>query len=400
MIEIDGLPAEMLIRIFHCLPPRDRKKIVLVSKIWRDIGEDPTLWNWCRVVVRQKGDINSFSIRRLQQIQEICLNTGGNWEAGDWETIFEVVVRLPMLKKLDFLGDNYLSTVGPELFGSVVTRIEDVNLINSKLTNDQKRALFTAMDLDSQMKKLNLNGNNLYSLEPELFARVVTRLESANLGGTNLTNEQKLALFMEMSLNSQMKKLDLACNNLSDVDSELFARVVTRLEDLNLCFTNITNQQKVALFTKISKNTQLKKLNLACNNLSSVHPELFAWVVTRLEDFNLCFTNITNDQSQSLFTAILQNSQLKKLNLSSNDLSSIDPTVLATAVARLEDLDLRFTNLSPEQLTCILAHVQEDTNIKKLFLRGNKTANIEVGVVKNAREKLGDGLDLNSFFGY
>ena len=51
------------------------------------------------------------------------------------------------------------------------------------------------------------------------------------------------------------------------------------------------------------------------------------------------------------------------LNLDENDLSSVEPIVLATAVVMLENVELDGTKLNTEQLSCILTHVQEDINL-------------------------------------
>jgi len=394
-MEINALPAEMLIKVFSFVPVRDRKNVVLVSKRWREVGEDPSLWTWCRIRVYSKDDIHNLSMRRLKHIQEIQIsaNITNNYNTfGNWKAILLAVNKLHRLKKLDFSYNN-LSSVEPELLARVVNKMEDVKLW--KLTNDQLQALFTAMCQNSQLKKLDLDGNNLSSVEPELFGRAVNRLEDVNLGGTSLTNLQKMAIFTSMSLNSQLKKLDLTRINLSSVDSELFARGITKLQEFNSFLTNITIDQLNSLFTALSRNTQLKKLSVFSNNLSSVDPELLARGVTRLED--VYFTNITNEQSEAIFTAISQNnSQLKKLNLRFINLSCVDPAVLAKAVARLEEVDLRHTELSTEQLNSLLKSVQKDTKLKKLLLQGNQIAELDVDVVSNAGENLGGGLDLDT----
>jgi len=46
MVSINTLPEEMLERVFHLLPPRDLKAVVLVCRWWREVGEAPALWVW------------------------------------------------------------------------------------------------------------------------------------------------------------------------------------------------------------------------------------------------------------------------------------------------------------------------------------------------------------------
>merc|ERR1719416_146767 len=101
MLEISDLPGEMLMRVMHPLPPGDLKMAVLVSSQWRTMGEHPSLWTWCKVTVRNREDIDNLSIRRLQRIQEICVETGSTLQDGDWEALFHALNTLPSLKKLD-----------------------------------------------------------------------------------------------------------------------------------------------------------------------------------------------------------------------------------------------------------------------------------------------------------
>jgi len=131
-------------------------------------------------------------------------------------------------------------------------------------------------------------------VNPELFAKALTRLEDVNLNSAHITYTQIQALFTAMSQNSQLKKLELERCHLSFLEQELFANSLTRLEDVNLNCARSTYNQIQALFTAMSQNSQLKKLGLGCNNLYTVNPELFAKALTRLEDVDLNSTLITN----------------------------------------------------------------------------------------------------------
>jgi len=104
-------------------------------------------------------------------------------------------------------------------------------------------------------------------------------------------------------------------------------------------------------------------------------------------------TELSTEQMTSILSR--KDTKLEQLWLNGNDLSSVDPAVLARAVNRLEVADLRDTKLSTEQMTSILSHVQEDAKLKKLWLQGNKAEDIEIGVVTNAREKLGNRLKID-----
>jgi len=394
MTEINALPEEMMMRMFRQFPPRDLKMAVLVSRKWRTMGEDPSLWKWCRFIVRNRDDIRHLSIPRLQDIQEICVDSSANWQDGDLEAMFRASIMLPRLKEIVGLTQFHFSTVEPELFARAVSRLEVVNLCGTNLTNNQIQALFQATDQSCQLKKLDLWRNNISSVEPELFARAVTILKDVNLGSTNLTNKQVTALFQKMSQNCPLKTLNLSCINLSYVEPELLAIAVNRLEDVDLEFTDLSTEQMTSILSHVKEDTKIQVLGLGGNDLSSVESGLISTAFTRLVEVDLRLTKLSTDQMTSILSHVMDDTKLKNVVLYGNDLSSVEPGLLATAVNRLEDVDLRFTELSTEQMNNILSHVKGDTKLKELWLRGNNAADIENGLVRIAREKLGDGLNL------
>ena len=73
------LPAEMLERVFHLLPPRDLKAVVLVCRWWREVGEAPALWVWVHLVNEDIGFGIGFmpevlDSRRLQAVRRMEVN--------------------------------------------------------------------------------------------------------------------------------------------------------------------------------------------------------------------------------------------------------------------------------------------------------------------------------------
>ena len=71
---IGDLPEEIMFKIFSLLPPQDLKSVMLVSKVWMKIGEDPALWSWVvPSLLHSKEDIQKLSIRRFKHVQEVDL---------------------------------------------------------------------------------------------------------------------------------------------------------------------------------------------------------------------------------------------------------------------------------------------------------------------------------------
>jgi len=212
---------------------------------------------------------------------------------------------------------------------------------------------------------------DLSSVDPELLAQAVTQLEEVWLQRTSLTPQQVTAICTAMTGNSQLKTLDLRANNLSLVDAGLLAQAVTQLEEVELGYTRLTPQQVTALCTATTGNSKLKALNMFDNDLSSVDHIILSKIVTQLEEVALGYTRLTPQQVEAIFAALVTSCHLKILKIVVNNLSSVDPDVLARVTNKLETVNMRDTHLTEQQMTRILTKSLLTTNLKKLYMEGN-----------------------------
>ena len=130
----------------------------------------------------------------------------------------------------------------------------------------------------ASLKELSLSSNNLAELDPCFLAGAVKKLEYLGIKDTQLTREQVEAIFMAMcEEDCQMEILDIRSNNLSTVNPDILARTVVIQEYLKLDYTKFTKQQKDAIFAAIIKeDSWVKKLNLSSKDLSTLDPSLIA----------------------------------------------------------------------------------------------------------------------------
>ena len=64
-----GQRAGVLELVFGLLPPRDMKNVVLVCRLWREVGEAPGLWAW--VILRLTRVNMSTMSRTLRAVREL-----------------------------------------------------------------------------------------------------------------------------------------------------------------------------------------------------------------------------------------------------------------------------------------------------------------------------------------
>ena len=123
-----------------------------------------------------------------------------------------------------------------------------------------------------------------------------------------------------------------------------------------------------------SQNNTMKILNLShCDkltfgrDLSRVSPQLLARAASRLVSLDLSYIGLTSQQARAIFTSLgYQPSKLRRLVISDNDLSTVDPRLLAKAVNQLDFVNLDSTLLTGPQVEAILAQSLQKTSLKTL----------------------------------
>jgi len=273
------LPKELLEMFLILLPPEDLKAAMLVCKSWREVGDWSKFWTWVCLKVTE-GNLSvmpqALGIERLKSMEEISVEAVS-------EDLLLAIERHPGLKALDASYCN-LSSHKPNLLARVVAKLEDVNFTSTDLTSQQCKAIFRFADGDIKLKNLNLDSCDLSSIDPETLARVVAKLEEVDLASTDLTSQQCKAIFRCAAGDTKLKNLSLDSCDLSSVDPETLARVVAKLEKVEFASTNLTSQQRKAIIRCADGDSKLKNLHLDNCNLSSVDPETVARVVAKLED--------------------------------------------------------------------------------------------------------------------
>jgi len=269
------LPTEMMERVFRLLPPRDLKAVVLVCRWWRKVGEAPALWAWVCFRVGytrpERDDGSLFEMmdsRRLQAMRRMEVSSGVSDE------LLQAVVNHPGLKEIQIGWIPTFSSVNPHLFGQALAQLEEVQLFGANVSVQQVAAICTAMSGNSNLKKLNLS-NNLLNwdqsempiVDANILAQAVSKLEEVGLQYTTMNLQQVEAIFAALNTSSHLKVLDITGNDLSSVDPDVLARVVSKLETADISNTFLTEQQMDRILTKSILHTNLKELDMRHNGI-------------------------------------------------------------------------------------------------------------------------------------
>jgi len=187
------LPVEILEMIFHLLSPNDLKTAVMVCRRWREVGESPRLWSWVFLILNRRNyDVVSDILlsRRLQAVR--CLSVRTSLSRDLWR----MVASHPGLRELE--------------------------ICRSLLSPEGAKILLTAVCEESKLKCLDLSGNDLSSIETDLLAKAISKLETVDITGTFLTCHQiSVILTRSLEVTSSLKLMRLYYRDLRRLDPHI-----------------------------------------------------------------------------------------------------------------------------------------------------------------------------------
>jgi hypothetical protein len=300
------LPAEILEMIFQRLEPSGLKAAVLVCRRWRELAEAPRLWTWVGSL-----RVTAANLSVMARLLKGRLRVAGRRVemAAVSEELLEAVADHRGRRELEVSTYN-LTALEPSLVAAALVGQETL-LLSSDLTHEQATTFFTVLaegTKGTRLKNLSLSFIPLSSVEPQLLGRALSRLEKVELEEPELSEAQIDAIFVALGgRESSVRSLNLLAINLSAVEPAKIGRVVTKLDTCALRQTDLTQPQVEALFTALEEPSmsKLRKLDLACNDLSLVKPELMARVVNHRQEVELMNTGITDQQYQLIDDSLL-----------------------------------------------------------------------------------------------
>ena len=262
------------------------------------------------------------------------------------------------LKKL-VIWSNDLSTVPSESLSKASVKLEEVSLFLTRLTRDQVNALLTRIveTDDLKLRSLDVCDNDLSSVPRSVLVEVVRKMQEINLYHTLLTQDQLEGVIQTIAQSEgdqlKLNKIDLRYNNFSSISSDTLSRSSVRLEKISLENSQLSQEQIIAILTRITDcidgDLKLKHLEIGKNDLSKVPTDLLVQSVIKLEDVSLRESQLTSEQIDTIFKTIAERKelQLKSLDVRLNDLSCLSSSVLQTVKSRVTWLYLT-ADISPE----------------------------------------------------
>ena len=194
-------------------------------------------------------------------------------------------------------------------------------------------------------------------------------------------------LLKEAVVHPGLRQITFSYSDLSSVSPRLLAKLVNGLEDVRISKSILTKQQVEVILVGLTGKTKLRRLSILNVDLSSVDPYLLASAVGRLELVQLPKEkrNMTDEQSEAIYTAVASGAtQIKSLVVG---MTPLEPEVVARAINNLEYWN---ASLGRGTAEAILTQSLVKTSLKKMILRIRGPIKVDQHFVTEARKVIPD----------
>eukprot|EP00092_Neocalanus_flemingeri_P016644 GFUD01018007.1.p1 GENE.GFUD01018007.1~~GFUD01018007.1.p1 ORF type:complete len:512 (+),score=129.81 GFUD01018007.1:94-1536(+) len=435
---LTNFPSEVLQRIFSFLPYSDLFTSTLVCRMFRDNASVPVLWKRFPIpameIMQDDGLARLLSVLKLprfRKMQHLDLNRvytamakkkkGGKnrpvlaVHSPDDLTTFLEVLEIASKLPLTWLNLSYndLPSVfasSPQFLSRLILNIPHVDLFatcrGQGTSSDFIGNVLGNLTEASALHTVDLGGCDLDTL-PIYLVTKLNNLTNVALEGAFMTMEQARAFLVDMAKGSKIKKFDIGCELI--VDKDTYSDVLENL-DPDLVATALNNLEHV-VYNKLKdakgdccdfppdlhlsrflqvmgRNTKLKKVEMEENNFFYVGPEVVAKAFNNLEHLEMK-PNPFNTSAQIVATLELmaQNTRLKYVLFEYEDLSWLNPGLVARAVVQVEQVDMK-CGLSRAHVNAILREIGANSRIRRLNLGDNDVSKVPAHVRESAVKML------------
>jgi Leucine-rich repeat (LRR) protein len=262
------------------------------------------------------------------------------------------------------------------------------------------------MSKSTRMKTLILNTTeeiddediipDLSHISPDIFAKALTKLEIVQISEAFLTSDQLEALIKYMNKESNIKQLGIANNDVSKMDSDEFAKALNKLEKLDLSGTNFGDQeQPSAFFKQMVASTNLKVLDLGFNSFGNnnnrfFNPKVFARALNKIENLRMVGVDISDVQAQEFFKRMCVQTQIKELHFEDckYDMSLVNPNFMASGLNKLTKLKMANSSINGPQCLELFLRMAQFTKLQYLDLSFLDLCGVPTDILAEALNKV------------
>jgi len=426
-LQLSTLPDELLLRIFKLLPHSDLSSLMLLNKKFSNLARDPVLWRHYHIpameiaqffgldVLGKVLQLPRFSKLQVLDLSRVLegvmrkkrLKEPDSASSQQFREILVTASTLP-LKKLDLSYNNLSGIPTPDLLPRLVLSIQQVELVatfrsragrgddwsmNHQILSDILEGISDA----SSLRTVNLSCCELEGLPVSLISKL-NCLSNVSLEGSFMTAKQARVLLMEMSMGSQIVKLDLGCESIIAVETlsdalervhpEVVAKALNNVEYLiyHIHFTSRVSSDVhlTAFLEEMGRKTKLKKFMMKENNYLRVDPVVVGKAFNNLEYIEFQPNpSITAAQIVEILNQMALKTNVVGLKFVYEDIFWLNPDLVARAVVQVEQVDI-LCKMSSAHSMAILEQLDANSKMKRLNLGSNDLSKVPGSVLTKA----------------
>jgi len=397
--DYDKLPAEILRILFGFLKPEDLKNMLLVSKKWKSVADEPVLW--AGFDLPQKCRENSENFYRFldtfslsSKLQHLTLtgsesppdeNLDVNVDYFKFEVKDEHIQHLLNvgLASIEIKSID-LSKVSDDLLAKLVNSCQhcDIteyyedyppppnnNFLDLSSDDDDVKQLFLGVKKITAILRESQEGSKLKSLRLRYLQKENLE-ESVKLDLSSIPSDILARAFSKIEV-LDLENLQFTSEQLSSIFDDGLGRGLrrVRLHGVEMDFIQARHFMKV-----LGTSCQLNKLDLSGVDVRDIPSMFLGSVINKIEWVVLKDLKITTDQLDDIFVSIIRgNSALKHLGMfgMNSSLSEVDLVDFSTAVNLLESV--AFDEKLPKDLIEVMFGIMAiQTNLKIIGMPGEQ----------------------------
>lgn len=160
-------------------------------------------------------------------------------------------------------------------------------------------------------------------------------------------------------------ELSMESANLVNIGTNLITECIMKLRSLNLRYCQIAPDDLVKILSTIPLSQNLKSIDLSSMDFSSVPPYMLREAARRLDHLYLNHSTLTVEKCMKLLDGVKSNPQMKSLGLGGQqNLKHLPIKMLKNMITpNMRSLELSEINLKPEQLKSILQKMSMIPNL-------------------------------------